>query len=219
MPLPPNAELVLRKAITAHRELYNLIATIKQSVSEESECEQLADIAVALREAETHLEDTRKTVTNAKEVVCRLACMRYLEDASRVLQGEPIRTDLVTANPEMTICAKIPTYEKDPVAYAKMMTYLGVDEQLWDKGKILTDAGEQHTEVVRVHWPGFQSLCTRLKAHGLPLPDGIDENATFTQFTLHMRKKGPLLSKSFDEDDATQSLTNAAKVPDSEIPF
>lgn len=224
MPLPFNAEFLLRKATVAHRDIYNALATVKQSIGGETSCEDLADYAVALREAEKHLEDIRKEVTVYKINVERLSCLRFMEDASRVHSGEPIRTDMVTATPDMTICASIPTYEKDPTAYARMMTYLGIDECLWDKGKYVTEEGEQHTEVVRVHWPGFQSLCTRLKAQGLPLPDGIDPAATFTQFALRMRKKGPLLSKQFDEnsdDSAEQPITNASvpSVPDSEIPF
>lgn len=214
MPLPYNAEFLLRKAVTAHREIYNALATVKQSVTSESSCEDLADFAVALREAETHLEDIRKEVTGYMQNVERLACLRYLEDASRVMKGEPIRTAMVTATPDMKVCASIPTFEKQPAQYAEMMTYLGIDECLWDKGKYLTDLGEEHTEVVRVHWPGFQCLNTRLKAQGLPLPAGIDPNATYTQFALRMRKKGSLLS-------AEEPITNdkVSSVPNDEIPF
>lgn len=224
MPLPINAEKLLRKAMEAHRDIYNALATVKQSVTSESSCEDLAEYALALRESEKHLDDLRKEVKGYGNNVERLACLRYMEDASRVMKGEPIRTDMVTATPDMKVNASIPTFEKQPFQYAELMTYLGIDSCLWDKGKVLTELGEEHTEVVRVHWPGFQSLITRLKAGGHQLPDGIDPNATFTEFALRMRKKGAsLLSKTMEVDDnAEQPITNVENVSfvsDSEIPF
>lgn len=214
MPLPYNVDVMLRKALIAHREIYQTLATVKQSVNGESSCEDLVDIAIALRESEKHLDDIRKETSKFLENVERLVCLRYLEDASRVMTGEPIRTDLVTATPVMKVCAKIPTFEKSPDTYAALMTYLGIDPCLWDKGIQLTELGEEHTEVVRVHWPGFQSLITRLKANGLQLPDGIDPNATYTQFSLRMVKKGPLLNSQ-----AEKPLTDSVNVSDSDSPF
>lgn len=209
--LPINAERMLRKAMEAHRDIYNALATVKQSVTSESSCEDLADYAIALRETEKHLEDIRKEVTAYLTNVERLTCLRYLEDASRVMKGEPIRTENVTASPDMKVCAKIPTFEKDPVNYEKLMDYLGIDPCLRDRGKFLTDLGEEYTEVVRVHWPAFQSLCTRLKAGGHQLPDGIDTEATYTQFALRMRKRGDLLLK--EQPPVTETISNE------EIPF
>lgn len=139
-----------------------------------------------------------------------------MEDASRVMKGDPIRTENVTATPDMKVNASIPTFEKQPFQYAELMTYLGVDSCLWDKGVVLTELGEEHTEVVRVHWPGFQSLITRLKAQGLPLPNGIDPNATFTEFALRMRKKGESLLTNGAEPLPVETKHT---LPDSEIPF
>lgn len=210
--LPEQVEQLLRKAITAHNEIYQLLGEVKQSVNKDSTCEDLADIAVALREAETYLKDIRVEVTKQKETTERICCLLYLEDSTRMMRKEPIRTAFVTASPDMKVAAKIPTYEKDPVNYERMMRYLGIDEQLWDRGTILTELGEEHTEVVSVKWPGFTSLCTRLKANGLPLPDGIDPDATYTEFTLRMRKKGELIS------NATTNDANSVN-DDEEIPF
>lgn len=197
--------------MAAHAEIYESLGAIKRSVNKDATCEELADVAVALREAETYLKDVRVEVTKLKEYTEQVCCMLYLEDAARMMKQEPIRTDLVTASPDMKVAARIPTFEKDPVNYVKLMTYLGIDECLWDRGTMLTELGEEHTEVISVHWPGFTSLCTRLKAKGLPLPDGINPDATYTQFTLRMRKKGELIKA-----DAT---TNDVDVNKSEIPF
>lgn len=212
MSVHPDVEQMLRKAITAHAEIYDLLGQIRKSVNAELECEELADIAIFCREAESHLDDMRKEVKKTKELCEKLCCLRYLEDATRMMKKEPIRTEYQTASPEMSTFARIPTIEKDPEGYTKLMTYLGIDRQLWDYGEILTENGKEHTEVVKVNWPGFMALLTRLKAEGLPLPDGIDPNATYVEYKLRMKKKGELIKS------ATTNDSNVSNASD-DIPF
>lgn len=160
-----------------------------ESAPNDYEPNTLADVAVILAEAEKFAEDTNKEIKAFRKTMERLTVMKYLQDATLVMQGEPIRTEYVTATPEMKTCAKIPEADKQPEEYAALMTYLGIDPVLWDKGKVLTELGEEETEVTKINWPGFQSLVTRLQAAGLPLPDGIDPAKTYQLFSLRMRKR------------------------------
>lgn len=174
-----------RTAKAAHEALYIRLQQIRQTLASQT-LEGLADIAYALRESEKYLQDIRKENTATAETAERLCCLRYLEDASNV---EPIRTEYCTATPDMKTCAKVPNLKNDPKGYASMMQWLGIDPILWDQGEIETESGKEDTEVVSVHWPGFTALLGRLAANGLPLPDGIEVDATYHLYKLRIRKR------------------------------
>jgi hypothetical protein len=150
----------------------------------------LADIAYVMREAEKFASDTTKALAEVRSRCEKFAALQYTQADGAL--GDTIKTDYCTATVGMKICANIPTFKKSPDAYEALMKWLGVDPMLWDKGDQLTDLGIEDTEVVRVHWPGFQCLINRLLASGFPMPEGIDANATYTQFTLRILSRKPL---------------------------
>ena len=172
-------------AKAAHEAVYIKLQKLRQTFPE-LPIEELADAAYALRESEKYLEDTRKELKATAQTIERFCCLKYLTDASNT---EPIRTEYCTATPDMQTCAKIPKRKDNPAAYEAMMKWLGIDPLLWDYGEIETENGIEDTEVVSVHWPGFTALLGRLAANGLPLPDGVEVDATYHLYKLRIRKR------------------------------
>lgn len=189
--MPSQAVELYETARAAHETAYKLTQALQQMLPR-ADNETRVNIGFACREAFKYLDDARKLAQGAAEQSERIACLDWLQST---IDGEPIKTEYVTASPDMKTQATIPTIEKNPDGYHKLMDYLGVDPILRDKGKVLTAEGEEETEVVKVNWNGFVSLLTRLQAAGYPLPDGIDTNATFTQYRLRYRRKKGVADK------------------------
>jgi hypothetical protein len=152
--------------------------------------EERANVAYACNQAEKFASDTRKMIAATEEICEKLVCLAWAQDINNT--GEPVRTEYVTATPDVKPCAKVPKFDKEPDKYAALMRWLGIDPVLWDCGEVLTENGQQDTEVVRVHWPGFQALVGRLASAGYPLPDGIDPNATYMLYSLRYKKRKEL---------------------------
>ena len=187
----PTAQEIYRKARELHETIYKLAVELTAMVPQNSN-EENCDLAYAMREADKYVDDTRKEMTRLSKLAQSIVCLKW----SQLAGGKPIKTDYCTGTPVPKICAHIPTVEKDPKNYRALMTYLGIDPMLWDEGKVISPLGEEETEVVKVNWPGFQALVARLAANGLPLPDGIDPNETYTLPEVRLLKRKGVLGDS-----------------------
>lgn len=183
----PIAQDVYRAARRAHEDLYKALQELEKGVPANSQ-EENTDSIYALREAYKFMEDSRKMMDRVNKLVKAVVCVQWLNTS-----GENIETAYCTGKPDIKVRAKIPKWEDDPAAYNALMDYLGVDPICRDSGKFISDRGEEHTEVLSVHWPGFQSLIARLCAQGLPLPPGIDPQATWNENEVGIRKRKGVL--------------------------
>lgn len=173
-----------------HEEVYKLLREHQAMIPSES-VKELTDAAYAYREMEKYIDDIRKEVKATRERCEKTAALIHLRDLG--VTSDKIETEYCSARINTRQMSSIPTFERKPEEYNKLMDFLGVDHNLRDQGKILTDQGEIETEVVKVNWQGFTDLLTRLAANGFPLPDGIDTKATFIEYSLHIRKRKGVL--------------------------
>lgn len=200
--MPTEAVDLYTAAKESHEKVYRLTQALQQMFAR-ADNETRANIGFACREAYKFADDSRKLIEGAGDLAERMTCLDYLQTS---IDGEPIRTEYVTATPDMKVSASVPTIEKNPIGYQKLMDYLGIDPVLRDKGKVLTEEGEEETEVIKVNWNGFTSLLSRLQQAGYPMPDGIDPSATYTTYRLRYRKKkGVPLPTSKEKGDARQT--------------
>ena len=172
-----DAQELFRKCKVAFTTIYSELMDIRARLKGDSDLETHADIAMAMKSCYKYVDDLRKELKRTQEQSERIACILWLKDSD----GDPIRTDYVTAIPRIKQMAAIPKRSSSPLEYSRLMTFLGVPEELWGD-----DAVE---EVVRVHWPGFVEYLTKLAEDGLPMPDGIDPDKTYPVYSLTLRQK------------------------------
>lgn len=202
-------------AVTAHEYIYSCVTSLRKR-SENMTPEQLADVAYVLRETEKYLKDCEKETKYALEQAQRLACLKWL--VNNTCGGEPIRTQYCTAVPKMKTTANVPTIKNNPVAYHKLMDYLGIDVQLRDRGKEIVDGVENSTEVVSVHWPGLQYLIERLTAAGYSLPDGLDLEQTYTTYSLVIQSRRKL-ERGKPQEQTIENTAESQKPNAEDCPF
>lgn len=190
-PMPENAAALFIDAKAVHESAFSKIEALKGEAYK-ADLPTLANMGYALRETEKYITDLRKDISSLRGLVALLFCRQFASDTANMTR-ENIKTEYCTCSPQPNIQAQIPTFDKSPAEYTKLMDYLGVDPMLRDQGSIETENGIEDTEVLRVHWPAFQSLMRRLAAAGVALPDGIDTEKTFTEFTLLIRRSKGVL--------------------------
>lgn len=173
---------VFETAKQTHEEIYNSLKQLTAQTRQETEINILVDRIYALREAAKLLDDTRKECNRLADFATRLACLIWAQGDS----SEPIRTEYCTGSPDVQMSVNIPNKKRDPVAFCNLMKFLGVPENLY-----LTES-----EIVRPHWPGLVEMLTARLSKGLPLPEGIDVNATVPIYKITIRGKKGILSDS-----------------------
>jgi hypothetical protein len=137
--------------------------------------EELADLVYALRKLEEMFDDSRKQAKRAKELMEKIACLVWMKRAD----FEPIRTDYVTASPNIRQICSAPTRKKDPEGFKNLMDHMGIPEDVWNRPE----------ELVRPHFPGFAAWISELAENGLPLPKGIDPDKTWPVYSLRLKPK------------------------------
>jgi len=171
-----SARELYKRVVSTHNMLHEMIVRINQELTQETEPKELADYAFALHKAAELADDTRKELTKSDNLAQRKACYECVVAG---VHG-PIKTEYTTATLDIKTCVRIPRKSAEPEAYAKLMQYLGVPEDLYNC--------EEEKEILRPHWPGLMELVSRLCAEGKPLPPGIDPDATFPEYRLKMRQ-------------------------------
>jgi hypothetical protein len=169
------------------REAHEVLDSVEYSDASAADC---VDLAHCLRQSGKFAEDLKKEFKGLEEELEKIVCMYIINDATN--EEARIQTDYASATADISHSYVIPTFDKDPVGYEKLMTWLGIDPNLWDRGKELTDIGENATKVVDVHWPGLQYLVQRLKAAGHNPPEGLDPDRAYPKYKLGIRQRKPI---------------------------
>jgi hypothetical protein len=107
-----------------------------------------------------------------------MACLVWVTKES----DEPIRTEYVTASPDVKQMVSLPRRRSNPEGYATLMRYLGIAQELWD-------VDEESHAAVSFHWPGMIDYVSTLLAQGKPLPPGVDPTSTYPVYKLGLRPK------------------------------
>lgn len=176
-------------------ELEKLRKTVPQDMVE------CADNAYALRECLKFHEANEKDMKNLQKQYMRTAVLLFARSGT----NQPIRTEYVTATPQINRCFQLPSAKDKPNEYAELMTFLGIDPQLWDYGR--NEDADRQDKVVDLYWPGLQAYLRTLEQLGHPIPDMLKTVEPFNTYDLYMVKK--------------KGVTNdkTVEVADDEIPF
>ena len=167
--------------------------------SESDGMEQMADIALALKQISEKADDTRREAERIKKMCFERACIRWVQRGNH----EPIRTEYVTATPDYKIMPKLPDRRRNPKEYAALMDYYKIDRKLWD-------VGDDNHACVQIHWPGMLEHISLLIGTAQPLPPGINPMSTYTIWTMTLRARKEISGAVFS--DSNTSTTEESKV-------
>lgn len=139
--------------------------------------EEQADLHYAIHRAFEMLEETLKHMRVVENLSTKVLCLKW----SLQSNGDNVKTDYVTATPQVTEMPKMPSEKSSPDEYRRMMADLGVPLDMVEN------------DVVRPHWPGFKDMVHTLAEQGLPLPDGCDLTSSYPVYKVRLRKKKGVL--------------------------
>lgn len=164
-------------------EAYRQFANVAQyAKTVENDPGELADTAVAIRECERMLHSLLKQVREIQNQAEAKAALAL------TMKGEiEIKTEFTSAKVSMKQTPRVPKQSQDPEAFAKLMDWLGVPEEVYE------DRNGQGG-AVHIHWPGFVEEFTRRRVNGEQLPDGVDPQSVRTIHRLSpLRKRKELI--------------------------
>lgn len=165
--------------LKAHMALESKFVDLRALINSQATIIDQADADYAISKISELLDDSAKKMRALLTLSEQLLTIRWvMTDCT-----EPVRTMYVTSSPKMTEMPKIPSQKKAPDAYNKLMSELGVPDQL------------TATDAVRPHWPGLCTLVETLAAEGKPLPESLQHAETYPVFKCTRRKKKGVLER------------------------
>jgi hypothetical protein len=164
----------------AHEDAYNALIALREQAAKSFELEDLTNIAYAVHESNKFADDLEKETRVFHDFLSKKVGALWVAGSSA---PAPIRTEYVTTTPRVKKVATVPSKKKEPEQFARLMTSLGVPQELWNS--------DSESAALAIHWPGLMEEITRREAEGLPPLDGIDPTKMYTQFDLtHRGRKG-----------------------------
>lgn len=174
----PLAQKIYAMARAEHGQIYNRLAELRQYLDRCPNQGELADAAYALRKAGELLEDTRKEVKRVEELAIKIACVLWVRDPAN-LNGKPIKTQYVTASPNVVDMPRLPSRRENPNQFFELLTALGVPQHL--------QGTDDESSIIVPHWPGLLKHVEQLAGEGKPLPAGLDSTATYPVYKMTLR--------------------------------
>lgn len=164
----------LREAYAVMRAAFDeVVHATKVAEQRYRECVQgeLADCLYAMRETSEVCEGLRKFIDKVAHEIKKTVCERQVAAP----EGAMIRGEFCSARTSYKQLSKIPSFDNDPEGYNLICDWLGIPEDLRDRGKILFAApdGEFETEVVKINFNGYQDMLEQYRAAGYVLPECV----------------------------------------------
>lgn len=148
-----------------HTQAYTDLKIADVALKGNTDIKELADAAYAMHKLEQYADAVKKLARTERERIARLCCMLWVRTSD---DGEPIRTEYVTASPNIKTVPKIPKKHEDPELYKNFLMALGVSEEM----------ASLENPPVAAHWPDLVDYCTNLAAQGKPLPPALEVTKT-----------------------------------------
>ena len=219
-----SAQNIYAESKKVHENIYRLMAQLRVEIDKCNNMVELCDYAYAINGTHGFIEDLKKELWKFRELLNKKVCDLWISFAQRDISSvdRSIRTDYVTATPDIGQAPNIPKPRDNPEAYKKLMDYLGIDISGWPVTETENDEGGEGgklNEVVKIHWPGLCALVTAKLAAGLPAPPGIDISKMSPVYKLTLRKRRDVLDPidEVSNEDWNQNQNQLVKEP--ENPF
>ena len=166
-----NQHPFIKAAQDIHLDIYTKIEAVCGNLKNKSK-EELVDVGWAAKKASECFDDLRKELNKLESLAARLTCLKATEEEVVKVKGT-----YATASTELKMSANLPSRSKNPEEYVALCEFLGIPSDL------------NELDLIRVHWPGFTELYTRLSKEGKPTPPGIDIAKTHAIYSLRYRER------------------------------
>jgi len=167
----PKTKQMYRDAKQVHHLLIEDLTHLGTEVSKCSLADQI-DTVYSLKKTEDLLDDARKEMKKVRAKLETKACLSFYTEAI-----ESFKTVYCSAKVKIKQFANFPHKRRnDPEKFDKIMHSLGVPANVVD------------CEAVRLNWEGFAEWFSKRQAAGLPLPEGVVTDETYTIYELATRK-------------------------------
>jgi len=145
-----------------HKQCYEQLQSVRKKFKVDCNQQQLIDVIYLLREISNTFEDLRKEFSRAKSDSEYTICERHSADAT---QPDSYFGKFATGNCYQRETFDLPTFSKDPEGYNYLCDWLGIPEDLRDKGKELWAAphGEMRTKIVEPDYNGFNDMIEKYR--------------------------------------------------------
>jgi len=170
------------EARSAHAKLTHDILKLKHKVGRSggvTDMKELADLALVASDVKKLAEDLESEARQLREISEKVCCLAWMRRGV----ADNIKTEYVTATPDIKPIPKLPDRRREPEAYGQLMDGLGVPRALWD-------VGDDRSAVMQPHWNGMQEYVASLMQQGKPLPPGVSQTSgQVFRLRLHRRKE------------------------------
>lgn len=178
-PLTLGALMAMRDMQRFHQRLYSFLLKTRE-IAESNPLNQgiRADVAYCLREVHQWADDLRKEAASLRELLDQLICVQWVQEGQNdpENQARSVRGRFALATPNVRMAAVVPSKSKDEEGYNKVMSGLGVPQELVEAG------------VLSAHWVRLGEWLSERMSKGEPLPEGVDLNKTQPVYSTALRK-------------------------------
>ena len=133
--------------------------------------EDKVDMLMHLDTALKAIESLRKAISKAKQTLERQVCIQWVATNN----PDPIRTELVTASPNVAVMTPIP--KKGTEDYDAFCTYFEIPDEV------------KANELFRPYWPSLKNYFEKCGNEGKPLPEGINMAKAYNVFSVSLRRR------------------------------
>lgn len=192
--MKPSAQNIYKTTSDSHSKIYKLLAELRTEIdncANNADYVELCDYVYAINESHKLAEDIKATLYNFRDMLNKKICDLWLIEALQGKVGRSIKTEHVTATPDIGHSVNLPNPKNDPANYKQFMDYLGIDISKW--GEKENEKGEKYlNEVLKPHWPGIVKLVEDIQASGEPVPSCLDVTQ-IPVYKVTLRKKKHIL--------------------------
>lgn len=162
------------RVATVHRELTALIVDMESATRANIDLQDLADLGLALREAQMLTNNLNRQVVDFESLVARMFTAIWGLDPDSPAEVE---TEWCACSPNPKVKAKLPGKD-DPEGYLALMDEVGLPRDMAETG------------LFRLSFDAASELATKLTREGKPLPKGLGK--TWTEHSLKIKSRRKL---------------------------
>lgn len=176
---------LIAEAIRTHQEIeteytgrYKLVERLRRGVRDADTGltqQDRADLIFLLKRTAEYWDDLRKETNRVTQMLENILGTVHVAQAS---SEKSVKGNLATCTVRLEQQPRIPSPNKEPERYGKVMQALGVtNDETIQRGAL------------RLHWPSIVEWCTECSSEGKPMPGGLDPSDNEAAYKTTTRKR------------------------------
>ncbi len=163
------------------KAIYDFSVRCNEDLPKNIRIADIVDIAFAMKKCSELADDMRKCCNAVVQHFSRLICLASGELS--VTKVVPIRSEHVTATPQVKMMRGLPSKRKEPEEWANLLKYFGVSQELLDTG------------IVKESYNGMIDFITKQLGEGKNLPPELQNRKEYAIYSCRFRQNKPFEDK------------------------